>query len=92
MLDGGDGFGAALRWSSGRGGMGSGRGGEGADRGRELPGRGRVVDVARRHEVLPHQLSDWRRQVRQKLLALPEGVVEGLEVAFAAGRGAGGQH
>jgi transposase len=31
----------------------------------------RVVDVARRHEIAPHQLSDWRRQARQGLLALP---------------------
>lgn len=42
----------------------------------------RVVDVARRHGVLAHQLSDWRRQARQGLLALPEDVVEGLKVAF----------
>jgi transposase len=42
----------------------------------------RVVDVARRHGVLAHQLSDWRRQARQGLLALPEDVVEGLEAAF----------
>ncbi len=42
----------------------------------------RVVDVARRHGVLAHQLSDWRRQARQGLLALPEDVMEGLEAAF----------
>lgn len=42
----------------------------------------RVVDVARRHGVLAHQLSDWRRQARQGLLALPEDAVEGLEAAF----------
>lgn len=41
----------------------------------------RVVDVARRHGVLAHQLSDWRRQARQGLLALPEDAVEGLEAA-----------
>ena len=29
----------------------------------------RVVDVARRHGVIAHQLSDWRRQARQGLLA-----------------------
>ncbi|MCM2477412.1 transposase [Rhizobium sp. CG5] len=31
----------------------------------------RVVDVARRHDVIAHQLSDWRRQARQGLLTLP---------------------
>ncbi|ABN78303.1 3'-5' exonuclease [Cereibacter sphaeroides] len=39
----------------------------------------RVADVARRHGVLAHQLSDWRRQARQGLLALPEEAVEGCE-------------
>jgi transposase len=38
----------------------------------------RVVDVARRHEIAPHQLSDWRRQARQGLLALPAEVMDGL--------------
>ena len=42
----------------------------------------RVVDVARRYGVLAHQLSDWRRQARQGLLALPEDAAEGLEAAF----------
>jgi transposase len=42
----------------------------------------RVVDVARRHGVLAHQLSDWRRQARQGLLALPEDAMDGLEAAF----------
>ena len=42
----------------------------------------RVADVARRHGVLAHQLSDWRRQARQGLLALPEDAVAGLEAAF----------
>jgi transposase len=31
----------------------------------------RVVDVARRHGLIPHQLSYWRRHARQGLLPLP---------------------
>ena len=31
----------------------------------------RVVDVARRHGLIAHQLSDWRRHARQGLLILP---------------------
>jgi len=31
----------------------------------------RVVDVERRHGVVAHQLSDWRRQARDGILALP---------------------
>lgn len=38
----------------------------------------RVVDVARRHGVVAHQLSDWRRQAREGLLMLPLGMVPAL--------------
>ena len=31
----------------------------------------RVAEVARRHGLASHQLSDWRRQARQGLLTLP---------------------
>jgi transposase len=40
------------------------------------------VDVAGRHGLLAHQLSDWRRQARQGLLALPDDMMGGLEAAF----------
>ena len=42
----------------------------------------RVGDVARRHGVLPHQLSDWRRQARAGRLALPEEAVADFAAAF----------
>ena len=40
----------------------------------------RVVDVARRHGVVAHQLSDWRRQAREGLLSLPLDMVPALSV------------
>ena len=42
----------------------------------------RVADVARRHGILAHQLSDWRRQARTGRLALPEEAVDDLSLAF----------
>ena len=38
----------------------------------------RVVDVAQRHDLAPHQLSDWRRQAPQGLLALPADAMEAV--------------
>ena len=38
----------------------------------------RVVDVARRHGVVSHQLSDWRRQAREGLLSLPLDILAAL--------------
>ena len=38
----------------------------------------RVADVARRHGLASHQLSDWRRQARQGLLALPAEMMAGV--------------
>ena len=41
----------------------------------------RVVDVARRHGVVAHQLSDWRRQAREGILSLPLDMVPALSVS-----------
>lgn len=38
----------------------------------------RVVDVAARHDILPHHLSDWRRHARQGRLALPGDLMDAL--------------
>ena len=40
----------------------------------------RVVDVARRHGVVAHQLSDWRRQAREGLLILPLDMLPALSM------------